>query len=238
LNSILLEPGTYSPDIGLPKTLEREYNNGMNTLNGPLLVVEDIPDTLELVNVTLTFKGYRVITARNGHEALEAIQRERPALIITDILMPQMDGFSLVHRLRINPQTRGIPVIFLSATYVAPEDKEFAAAIGVTRFIEKPIVIEELLRTIADLLSRGTLADSKPLDTRRFYEGYRSRLETKLKQKVTQIARTESMLGTLSEEEKQSFKASTQLAINERDEIQLLLDQLRELLNSQDNKAK
>ena len=233
MNSILLEPGTYSPDIGLPKTLEREYNNGMNTLNGPLLVVEDIPDTLELVNVTLTFKGYRVITARNGHEALEAIQRERPALIITDILMPQMDGFSLVHRLRINPQTRGIPVIFLSATYVAPEDKEFAAAIGVTRFIEKPIVIEELLRTIADLLSRGTLADSKPLDTRRFYEGYRSRLETKLKQKVTQIARTESMLGTLSEEEKQSFKASTQLAINERDEIQLLLDQLRELLNSE-----
>jgi CheY-like chemotaxis protein len=238
LNSILLEPGTYSPDIGLPKTLEREYNNGMNTLKGHLLVVEDTPDTLELVNVTLTFKGYRVITARNGHEALEAIQRERPALIITDILMPQMDGFSLVHRLRINPQTRGIPVIFLSATYVAPEDKEFAAAIGVTRFIEKPIVIEELLRTIADLLSRGTLADSKPLDTRRFYEGYRSRLETKLKQKVTQIARTESMLGTLSEEEKQSFKASTQLAINERDEIQLLLDQLRELLNSQDNKAK
>jgi CheY-like chemotaxis protein len=202
----------------------------MNTLKGPLLVVEDIPDTLELVTVTLTFKGYRVITARNGHEALEAIQKERPALIITDILMPRMDGFSLVHRLRINPETRGIPVIFLSATYVAPEDKEFAAAIGVTRFIEKPISIDEFLRTVADLLSSGMLADSKPLDTKRFYEGYRSRLETKLKQKVTQIARTEFMMQTLSKEEKQSFKVSAQLAINERDEIQLLLDQLRELL--------
>ena len=205
----------------------------MNTLKGPLLVVEDTPDTLELVNVTLTFKGYRVITARNGHEALEAIQKERPALIITDILMPRMDGFSLVHRLRINPETRGIPVIFLSATYVAPEDKEFAAAIGVTRFIEKPIAIDEFLRTIADLLSSGTLADSKPLDTKRFYEGYRARLEIKLKQKVTQIARTAFMMQTLSEEEKQSFKVSTQLAINERDEIQLLLDQLRELLTGE-----
>ncbi|MFZ5856154.1 MAG: response regulator [Chloroflexota bacterium] len=202
----------------------------METLTGPLLVVEDVPDTLQLLDVTLTFKGYRVVTARNGNEALAAIQKERPAIIITDILMPQMDGFSLVHRLRLNPDTRGIPVIFLSATYVTPEDKEFAAAIGVTRFLEKPIVIEELLKTVAELLSRGMLADSKPLDARKFYEGYRTRLETKLKQKVSQIARTESMLQTLSEAEKPAFRASLQSAVEERDEIQLLLDQLRDLL--------
>lgn len=202
----------------------------MENLTGPLLVVEDVPDTLQLLDVTLTFKGYRVVTARNGNEALAAIQKERPAIIITDILMPQMDGFSLVHRLRLNPDTRGIPVIFLSATYVTPEDKEFAAAIGVTRFLEKPIVIEELLKTVAELLSRGMLADSKPLDARKFYEGYRTRLETKLKQKVSQIARTESMLQTLSDAEKPAFRASLQSAVEERDEIQLLLDQLRDLL--------
>ena len=191
-----------------------------------ILVVEDVPDTLELVNVTLTFKGYKVVTARNGKEALDAIQKEHPALIVTDILMPEMDGFSLVHRLRIDPETRKIPVIFLSATYVAPEDKEFAAAIGVTRFHEKPIVIEEFLRTVAELLSHGTLADSKPLDARKFFEGYRERLEVKLKQKVSQIARTESMLETLPEEERKSFRISLQEAIAERDEIQTLLDQI------------
>ncbi|MBI5932622.1 MAG: response regulator [Chloroflexi bacterium] len=196
------------------------------TEKGPILVVEDIPDTLELVNVTLTFKGYDVITATNGKEALEIIQKDHPALIVTDILMPQMDGFSLVHRLRIDPDTRGIPVIFLSATYVAPEDKEFAAAIGVTRFLEKPIVIEDFLRTVAELISRGTLADSRPLDARKFFEGYRERLEVKLRQKVSQIARTESMLATLLEEEKKSFKISLQAAIEERDEIQTLLDQI------------
>jgi len=192
-----------------------------------ILVVEDVPDTLELVKVTLTFKGYSVVTARNGREALEIVQKEHPALIVTDILMPQMDGFSLVHRLRIDPETRGIPVIFLSATYVTPEDKMFAAAIGVTRFLEKPIVIEDLLRTVAELLSRGSVADSKPLDTRKFYDGYRRRLESKLKDKISQIARTESMLETLSKEEQLSFKASLQSAIEERDEIQQLLDQIR-----------
>ena len=195
-----------------------------------LLVVEDTPDTLQLVDVALTFKGYRVVTAHNGYEALEAIKKERPTLIITDILMPHMDGFSLVHRLRLDPKTRKIPVIFLSATYVAPEDKKFAAAIGVTRFIEKPIVMEDLLRTIAELLARGLLTDSKPLETRKFYEGYRVRLEAKLKEKAAQIARTESMMETLPEDEKKSFKLSLKATIEERDEIQALLDEIRRLM--------
>ncbi len=205
----------------------------MTVPQGLILVVEDVPDTLQLVEVTLKFKGYRVATARDGREALAAIRKERPALIVTDILMPRMDGFNLVHRLRIDPETRGIPIIFLSATYIAPEDKEFAAAIGVTRFLEKPIVIEDFLRAVSELLSRGLLADSKPLETRMFYEGYRQRLEAKLKQKVAQIARTEAMLDTLTEKEKQTFKASLQATIEERDEIRLLLDQLRRQLEGE-----
>ena len=103
------------------------------------MVVDDIPDILKLLDATLQFKGYRVVTASNGQEALEAIERERPALVIADILMPQMDGFSLLHRIRLDPETRMIPVVFLSATYVAAEDKDFARALGVTRFIEKPV---------------------------------------------------------------------------------------------------
>lgn len=193
-----------------------------------LLVVEDTPDTLKLIEVTLTFKGHQVVTATNGREALKAIQKERPALIITDILMPYMDGFSLVHRLRIDPATRDIPVVFLSATYVAPEDKVFAAAIGVTRFLEKPINIEELLRVVAELIQQGAHAAHEPLDEQAFYEGYRKRLETKLRQKVTQISRTEGMLKTLTPEEKKAFQASLQDAIDEREEIQQLLDQIRE----------
>jgi CheY-like chemotaxis protein len=199
----------------------------MNTKPGYLLVVEDVPDIQNLLETTLKFKGYRVVLAWDGMEALEAIERERPALIITDIMMPRMDGFNLVHRLRLNPETRDIPVVFLSATYVAPEDKAFSLTIGVTRFIEKPVDFGLFLETIEQLLNQGTPAVTEPLNEYEFYVGYRKRLEIKLKQKNTQIARDEHVLETLSETEKLSFKSALQVAIKERDEIQRLLDQIQ-----------
>ncbi len=207
----------------------------MSAEQGYLLVVDDVPDILELLNAMLKFKGYRVLTARDGQEALACIERERPALIIADILMPRMDGFTLVNRLRLNPQTRDIPVIFLSATYVAPEDKAFALTIGVTRFIEKPVDVESFLPMIAEYLTQGPPAPLEPLSEYDFYTGYRKRLEVKLKQKNTQIARDQHLLGTLSESEKPSFEASLQQAISDRDEMQHLISQIRELL---ENKAK
>jgi CheY-like chemotaxis protein len=199
---------------------------------GYLLVVDDIPDILTLLDATLKFKGYRVVTARDGQEALEAIQKERPVLVVADILMPRMDGFNLVHRLRLDPETRDIPVVFLSATYVAQEDKEFALSIGVTRFIEKPVNLAEFLPVIEELIAEGKPASQKPLDEFEFYEGYRKRLETKLNHKITQIARDLHLMETLSDSEKPTFEATLQQAIKERDEIQLLLDQIRKRLES------
>jgi CheY-like chemotaxis protein len=195
-----------------------------------LLVVEDIPDILTLLKATLEFKGYHVITARDGQEALEIIEREPPTLIVTDILMPRMDGFNLVHRLRLDSQTRDIPVIFLSATYVTSEDKAFALSLGVTRFIEKPVNFEEFLPAVSELVNYNEKTDRKPLDEFEFYDGYRKRLETKLLHKNTQIARAEHLLGTISEEEKPSFHASLRQAKEERQEVQKLLDQIHEKL--------
>ena len=62
--------------------------------SGPILVVEDVPNLLQLLEVTLRFKGYPVVGVRNGREALEYIEKEKPALVITDILMPEVDGYS------------------------------------------------------------------------------------------------------------------------------------------------
>ena len=115
----------------------------MNKLYGPILIVEDVPNVLELLEVTLRFKGYAVLTARNGEEALNVIAQQRPVLIITDILMPKMDGYAFVQKLRLNQNTRAIPVVFLSATYVTPEDKDFALSLGAARFMEKPIDTED-----------------------------------------------------------------------------------------------
>ena len=202
----------------------------MDIQQGYILVVDDVPDILELLDTTLTFKGYRVVTARNGQEALEIIQREHPALIIADILMPTMDGFSLVHRLRLDPQTRDIPVIFLSATYVTPEDKDFALTIGVTRFIEKPVDLESFLLMISDFLGQAEPSAGEPINELEFYRGYYKRLEAKLKQKDLQITRDEHLLESVPEAEKPAFEVSLHQTIHERDEIQKLLDQIYERL--------
>jgi len=204
----------------------------MSTTTGYLLVVEDIADILNLLEATLKFKGYRVVTAHNGEEALEIVHKERPELIIADILMPKMDGFSMVHRLRINPETRRIPVVFLSATYVAPEDKAFALSLGATRFIEKPVDLPTFLPIIEKLLQQGVHTPVEPLNEYDFYEGYRKRLEIKLSQKNTQIMRDERLLDTLTEDEKIAMKKSMEQAVNEREEIQVLLAQIRERLET------
>jgi DNA-binding response OmpR family regulator len=198
----------------------------MNTKQDYLLIVEDDSDIRKLLDTTLTFQGYRVRTAHNGMEGLETLQSERPAIIITDIMMPKLDGFGLVHRLRINPETRDIPVIFITATYVATEDRDFSLNIGATRFIQKPVDMKELLTTIKELLQQGTHAAVEPLEDFKFYEGYRRRLEMKLDQKNKQIARDELLLANHMDEKNQSLQVSFQQALNEREEIKFLLDQI------------
>ncbi len=199
---------------------------------GPILVVEDNANVLELLEVTLRFKGYPVVTARNGQEALQAIVNERPAIIITDILMPKLDGYSLAHAVRKDPRTAMIPIIFISATYITPDDKKFALSLGAIRFIEKPIDTEDFLLSVAEILTQDPPAQQTPLiDERSFYSGYRNRLESKLRHKVTQISRIERLLQTLPAEQRPAFEALLANAINDRDEIQGELDQLLKILD-------
>lgn len=202
----------------------------MTTGQDYLLIVEDDRDILRLLDAALTFRGYRVILAHNGKEALEIIQLKRPQIVITDIMMPQLDGFGLVHRLRIHPETCNIPVVFITATFVAPEDRDFALNIGATRFIQKPVDMEKFLSTIEELLNQDAPPAIEPLKEIQFYEGYRKRLEIKLNQKLKQIAREEHLLGTHSRAEDPHLQGSLRQSIRERDEIRLLLFQVYEQL--------
>jgi CheY-like chemotaxis protein len=197
-----------------------------------MLVVEDIPNVLELLEVTLRFQGYEVISAHNGEEALNILEAQTPALIISDILMPKLDGFSMIQKLRVNPKTQNIPVIFLSATYVTPEDREFAMNLGASRFIEKPIDTEDFLLTIAELLSQEHITIPGPLPQPQFYSGYRARLETKLQHKNRQIARIERLLPTLDPDQKESFKTLYEQALRDRDEIRVELDAIKEAIKN------
>jgi len=202
----------------------------MEAGSGYLLIVEDDPDILKLLQTTLTFSGYRVVITRNGKEGLEAVKKERPAIVIADIMMPKLDGFGLVHRMRINPETRDIPVVFITATYVTREDQEFAMNIGATRFIQKPVDLQKLLGTISELFTESAPTSLEPLNELSFYDGYRKRLESKLEQKTKQIARDELLLGIQEEEGDQYLRTSMRQAKSECDELRLLLNQVHEQL--------
>lgn len=204
----------------------------MGTGSGYLLVVEDDPDILRLLDTTLTYRGYRVVKAHNGRQGLESVQKERPAIVIADIMMPHLDGFGMVHRLRLDPATRNIPVIFITATYVTPDDRDFALTIGATRFIQKPIDLDTFLQTVGDLLEQEVHLPIEPLTEFDFYDGYRKRLEAKLKQKNKQIARDEHLLKTHADEGNESLLASLRQSTLERDELQVLLNQVHESLKN------
>jgi len=208
----------------------------MNKRHGYLLIVEDDPDILALLETTLEFKHYRVATAKNGREALDHVQKEHPIVVIADIMMPQLDGFGLVHRLRIHPETRMIPVIFITATYVAPEDKAFALRIGATRFIQKPIDLDRFLKLIEELIEQGPFTIPEPLDELKFYDGYRERLEAKLDEKVKQIARDEHLLNTKQDANAEDIQVSLRNAVREREELNVLLDEIRKQLKRIDQK--
>jgi CheY-like chemotaxis protein len=200
---------------------------------GPILVVEDVPNVLELLEVTLRFKGYQVVSAHNGFEGLEMAEKHHPALIITDILMPKMDGYSFIQKLRIsNTSSNRIPVIFLSATYVTPEDKSFAMRLGATRFIEKPIDTDDFLLTIAEIMLQDTPTMPEPLNMHDFYTGYRERLEQKLHHKNSQIARTERLIPTLPEGQRSAFQAMLQTALADRENIQIELQEVYRTLEN------
>jgi CheY-like chemotaxis protein len=201
----------------------------------PILVVEDVPNILELLDVTLRFKGYPVTTASNGEEALETIPNDKPALVITDIMMPKMDGYTLAFNLRRNEETSDIPIIFLSATYVTPEDKEFAMSLGAAKFLEKPVDTEDFLLTVAEVLTNNRRSPSPPMDKKQFLKGYQRRLEVKLGHKNSQIARNERLLKTLPESLRTSFEEMLKDNYAQRDQIQWELDgiysRLEETLN-------
>ena len=201
----------------------------MTILTGPILVVEDIGAVRELIEVQLKLRGYHVVTARDGEDALRAIAVERPAVIVTDILMPRMDGFALAHRLRNDPQMAGVPIIFLSATYVTLEDEQFALTLGAMRFLPKPVDSDELFVAVADALT-GQSRSRPPMPERDFFAGYRQRLESKLRQKAAQVARSHQQLESLPADQRDTYRRLLSEAQVQYDEIQRELSVLSSLL--------
>lgn len=123
-----------------------------------ILVVDDDRDTVDAVEERLKANQYVVITAFNGREALRKVRYERPHMIITDIVMPEMDGFGLFKELRNERDTANVPVLILTARGRMRDTFE---AVGVNGFMEKPFDSQELLRKVRELLNEAPSKESQ-----------------------------------------------------------------------------
>jgi len=117
-----------------------------------LLVVDDRPADRDLAATVLGYAGYHVLEASSGAAALAIARDERPDLIITDILMPVMNGYEFVRRLREDPDLRNVRVIFSTASYTEGEVRLLADACGVTRFLPKPCHPSLMVSVVGDAL--------------------------------------------------------------------------------------
>lgn len=135
-----------------------------------ILVVDDRAVNRQFMTTLLSYFDYRILEAVNGVEALFMIQMEHPDIVITDILMPQMDGLELVRTIRADPGLASTQIIFYSAIYRLSDARELAANLGVRYVISKPAEPAVILDTIATALgetpdggaARRTAAEAKP----------------------------------------------------------------------------
>jgi CheY-like chemotaxis protein len=153
-----------------------------------ILSVDDKDENLYMLEALLRGHGHEVDSASNGREALRLAERGRYDVIVSDILMPRMDGFQLCRELQKDEQLRRIPFIFYTATYTDPKDAAFALSLGAARFLTKPLEPEKFIEVIAEVAAAGHTAGPAPLapleEEAIYLKEYNARLVAKLESKM------------------------------------------------------
>jgi twitching motility two-component system response regulator PilG len=145
-------PNALMPEAGDLATLSvRGPKRSFFVEKNKILIVEDEESLLRLESILLISKGYDVIGARNGQEALDAILIQRPDLVLLDIMLPEIDGFEVCSRIKSNPETEGIPVIMVTAKKTA-DDMARGEAVGADWYITKPFKSAMVIETIQRFL--------------------------------------------------------------------------------------
>ncbi len=167
-----------------------------------ILVVDDHKDSRDILRDFLQSKGWRVDEAVDGLRALERIEERRPDLIVSDVLMPHMDGLTLCQKVKTDPRWRDIPFVIYTATFVSEDDRRLALDLGAARFIVKPAAFDDLLAVFQSLLVDGEAAAAAgraPAERElpSLSQRSASALSTKLVDKVSELESYRRTLATL-----------------------------------------
>ena len=160
-----------------------------------ILVVDDIARNRKLLRAQLEAEGHVVLGASNGVEALEVLEREKVDLVISDILMPEMDGYRLCSEIRRSERFRHIPFIVHTATFTSPGDERLSLDLGADSYLRKPAPVQELLRAIADVPASTHRRPTVSLDGMDVLKEYSERLVSKLEEKNLELMAAVSQLG-------------------------------------------
>jgi PAS domain S-box-containing protein len=160
-----------------------------------LLIVDDDPTNLKLLRAQLESEGHTVFEAHDGVDALALLERQRVASVISDILMPSMDGYQLCHEIRINERLRDLPIIIYSSTYTAPEDEKLALEMGANKYLKKPASVATIVAALHEAIAQPYAAPRPDvLREVEVLKNYNERLVSKLKEKNTELlAQTETL---------------------------------------------
>ena len=155
-----------------------------------ILVAEEDENSRQLLETVLLGEGFEVVSFDNGLKAFAHLQTEVVDLIVSDILMPEMDGYGLCRAVKQNHSLQNVPFIFYTATYTSSQDERFALSLGATKFLIKPMVMTDLLQVISSVLSveqrsgapknRGLYRGSPLKLDKQHAERVRSKLDEKL----------------------------------------------------------
>ena len=157
-----------------------------------VLVVDDDPDKRILLTVALQMAGYEVRTANDGEEGLAAVEAYQPDLIITDVMMPKVDGYELARRVRANPQTRFVPIIIQTAARNNAQDHRRDSEVGALGYITDPTDIDLLLaraRTLLDFKQYLDTCEEEAFTDHLTGLANRRRFERQLEREVTRTQR-------------------------------------------------
>ena len=165
------------------------------------LIVDDLAENRYLLESLLRGHGYRVTSATNGAEALEKARQEPPDVVISDILMPVMDGFSLCRAWKQDAQLESVPFVFYTATYTDPKDEQLALSLGADRFIIKPVEPEVFVAAISEVLAEQEQHElssraPEPSSEAAFLRLHNEALVRKLEHKVQELEAANRALST------------------------------------------